>query len=178
MRSTWPGSATITARQSCDEGDVIEATQQGLGFLRYQSVFLLVLIFGALPALYWAVSPVSFLAGVGVAYLDVLVLTAWLARRRHALGLSKAAVTAMSLESLVCLPLAINLFRKVQERRLQETTDPLRLADKLLETEDRTEFLGALARIVREQAEWVAEDSERRRQLLAFGDQIRIRSAR
>ena len=74
-------------------------------------------LFVGLPAcLYLGLGWVPFLCVVWVMYAGALVMLVGLWRQRARLGLRHSALIGLTFESLVCLPCALNLPRKVSSR--------------------------------------------------------------
>ena len=85
-------------------------------------------------------SPVNLLVWMAVAYLDVICLLALVYRSRNALGLTRAAFGGLALECALCAPFALNVVRKISERRGPQT-QPMRFAEEVLDDTDRQRLL-------------------------------------
>lgn len=80
-------------------------------------------------------SSIYLLAWMAVAYLDVVCLLVLVYRSRIALGLATSAFGGLALESLLCAPFALNLVRKISERR-GPRAHPLAFATQVLDYTD------------------------------------------
>lgn len=115
LRLAWPG----TKRDSCRAGpkrDCLDDLLRQLRWPRLGCTLLLPQIFLGLPLFYLAGDNFLQLSILLlVIYLQVAVLVVWLFVKRSHLGLRWPACLLLAFESLICVPYAINLHRKLTE---------------------------------------------------------------
>ena len=133
VKVTWPRSDSMGVDRSRALQEAIRAVEDRLRFLRYQSVPLLLTLFIGLPCAHIFYGPAALLIGIAVAYVQVFVMLGWLLARRRALGLPWRSVGFILFESLICIPYAINLYRKISDRLVPVDADPIDLAMALLD---------------------------------------------
>lgn len=124
------------------EGDADRAAPSQDEFLKAVSIvglgvvpLMVVLALGPVLVALGFASPEYLLAWMAVAYLDVLCLLALVYRSRAALGLSNREFSSLAMESILCVPFALNLVRKISERR-GPRSDPLEFAARVLDDTD------------------------------------------
>jgi len=125
FRFSWHVEASLS--QPTRSGRVTpESAQAALQRLRWGIPLIAAGLFVGLPAcLYFSLGWAPFLGLVGFMYVGVFVMLFVLWRQRASLDLRSATLIGLTFESLVCLPCALNLPRKVSAR--------LRLSDDLLD---------------------------------------------
>lgn len=121
------------------EDDFLKAISMvGLGVIP----LMLVLALGPVLVGLGFASPVYLLAWMAVAYLDVACLLVLVYRLRIALGLTTAAFGGLALEALLCAPFALNLVRKISERR-GPRADPMQFATQVLDDTDTRQLIAS-----------------------------------
>lgn len=136
VRATWPRSFDDDPDRCRQLSGAIGDVETRLRFLRYQSTPLLVTLFVALPCAWIFYGPAALLSGILVVYLQAFVMVGSLLARRRELGLPWRSVGYIVFESLICIPYAINLYRKIADRLVPMDADPVDLATALLSTGD------------------------------------------
>lgn len=101
---------------------------------------MLVLASGPVLVALGFASPENLLAWMAVVYLDVIYLLAMVYRSRNALGLSRATFGSLVLECVLCAPFALNLVRKISERRGPQA-EPMQFATEVLDDADLQRLL-------------------------------------
>ena len=148
LRSSWP------AKRQKEERPVTEAVlfpRYPLERLRFVGVLctgLLPQIFILMPMTYFMVGPVSFLICVFLVYLQILAMVVWIAFNRRRLQLPISVLAMVAFEAIVCIPFAINSYRKLSAKLYEERIDPLLIADGLLSEEDQAKFRLELSTIL------------------------------
>lgn len=135
VRACWPGSLAGDERRCRDFSQGVSALQQQLRFIRLQTLPLLLMMFFGLPCLYAFVGPTAFLLGLAVVYGQVCLMLACLLLERRKLNLRFKVVFFMILESLICIPHSINIYRKIVDHLLPQDEEPMRLASAVLDAE-------------------------------------------
>jgi hypothetical protein len=138
IRATWPRLAHSGANRDRTLQVAVSGIEDRLRFLRYQSVPLLLTLFVGLPFAHLLYGSAALVVGILLAYLQVLVMLASLLARRAGLGLPWRSLGFVLFESLICIPYAINLYRKVADRLVPADADPIDLAAALLDAADST----------------------------------------
>lgn len=133
VKATWPRPASMDVNRSPALQEAIRAVEDRLRFLRYQSMPLFLTLFVGLPCAHIFYGSAALLIGIVVAYVQVFLMLGWLLARRRALGLPWRSVGFILFESLICIPYAINLYRKVADRLVPVDADPIDLAMALLD---------------------------------------------
>ena len=124
------------------EGEAVPAAPSQDEFLKAVSTvglgvipLMLVLAMGPVLVALGFTSPVYLLAWMAIAYLDVACLLVLVYRSRAALGLTTKVFGSLALESLLCAPFALNLVRKISERR-GPRAEPREFAARVLDDTD------------------------------------------
>ena len=108
----WPAQP-----RAADAGDLRErltALQSQLSFPQLVCRLLAAEMFLGLPGAYLLPRhDVPVLLLLAVIYIQVLALVMWLFRSRHRLALPLSACLMWAFESLVCIPYAVNMHRKI-----------------------------------------------------------------
>ncbi|MGH8222019.1 MAG: hypothetical protein ACREQZ_03505 [Woeseiaceae bacterium] len=133
LRANWPRPLGGDPEAIAAE---VAGVEQRLRFLRWQVGPLGFSIFVLLPALYIGVGPVSFLFGLAVVYLQVLLMLTTVLLQRQRLGLSRKDTALLVFESLICVPYAVSAYRKLAAKLMPAKVDPTELADALLAPAD------------------------------------------
>ena len=116
LRLTWPGPAGDLSSDD-SAGDALAGLLRELRWVRLGCRLLLPQIFLILPLLYlFGGSYFLLLIFLATIYLQVVVLVTWLFARRKKLELPSVTWLRLAFESLICLPYAINLHRKLTEQ--------------------------------------------------------------
>lgn len=130
IRLMWPSDKPPAKKYRKE----FESRLEQLFVPRHVCLLLLPEIFLGIPIAYsWLGNSVLTLAILAVIYLQILFVVSWLFFSRKKLGLTWKTCLLLAFESLVCIPYAINLHRK--------------LADKLVPA-DVTGVLGAGAQFL------------------------------
>jgi len=135
VRATWPRTLLDDADRGQALGGAVCDVERRLRFLRYQSTLLLLAIFAGLPFLCIFFGATALLAGIALVYAQALVMVASLLAKRRKLNLPWRSIAFILFESLICIPCAINLYRKIADRLLPIGADPIDLAEALLDAE-------------------------------------------
>jgi hypothetical protein len=138
VSATWPREFDKDPDRSRLLSEAIGDVEARLLFLRYQSTPLFVTLFVALPCAWIFYGPAALLLGILVAYLQTLVMVGSLLARRRMLGLPWRSIAYIVFESLICIPYAVNLYRKIADRLVPMDADPINLATALLSTGEST----------------------------------------
>lgn len=133
VKATWPRSAGTGVDRGRALQEAIRAVEDRLRFLRYQSMPLLFTLFVGLPCAHIFYGSAALLIGIAVAYAQVFLMLGSLLARRAALGLPWRSIGFTLFESLICIPYAINLYRKIADRLVPVDADPIDLAMALLD---------------------------------------------
>lgn len=166
LRSSWP------AKTQNEERPVTEAVlfpRYPLERLKFVGVIctgLLPQIFILMPMTYFLVGPVSFLICVLIVYLQILAMVIWIAFNHRRLQLPIPVLAMVAFEAIVCIPFAINSYRKLSAKLYAAPVDPLSIATGLLSKENLAEFRVGLATILDGQLR-VTEPGTGRHELLS-----------
>lgn len=149
-------------------------SEQVLRQLRWAGIqcrLLLPQIFIGLPLLYvFGHNDLLILALLAAIYAQVVAMLVWMLRHRRGLGLDGPGCALLCFESLICIPYAINLHRKLSERLLPGVLpdDVLGIAATVLSEPDQERFRRQINEHALALLEHEAEDSVRRRRLVAL----------
>lgn len=125
---TWPG--TSVGDKDSQSGEAFGELLDHLLVPLLICTALLPQIFFALPLLYlFGETTLPLLVMLLVVYLQILILAAWMIIRRKRLNLKLGTCLSLCFESLICIPYAINLYRK-----LVAQLGPATLPDDVLAT--------------------------------------------
>lgn len=169
FRARWPRPETDSKSRSPDIRSQIDKDFKKLTPVKWLSVLLLPEIFLVLPAVYVFVP--GYLATFVVLlliYHQALAMVLILFLKRRSLGLDWSVAILLGFESLICVPYAINLYRKTAQKLLPGDADVLELESALLTDDQRPAFRQALTESVNRQLEWVTENSEQAQALVEF----------
>ena len=98
------------------------------------------------------------LAILAVIYLQILFVVAWLFFSHKKLGLTWKTCILLAFESLVCIPYAINLHRKIAEKLVpDDVTDVLGAGDQFLDDDQQMKLKRYIHRAVSTQIERAAD---------------------
>lgn len=132
-------------------GEVLQRLLNAIDTLRYLIYPLWLLLIVVLPVtLLLAGTGVLFLLVLGLVYGTILMLLFQIYVKRADLGLSRLSCAKLAFDSLACVPLALNLVRKITLRH-SLGPDPVRFAQTRF---DRTTF----AHLVTTLSQWVANE--------------------
>jgi hypothetical protein len=151
VRQMWP------SERSPDENyrKNLESQFRRLFVPRHLCTLLLPEIFLGIPIAYSVLgNSVITLAILAVIYLQILWLIGWLIVSRKTLQLSWKTCLLLAFESLVCIPYAINLHRKIAEQLVPtNVTDALGTSRQLLNEEQQLELKRYVRTVVGTQLE-------------------------
>ena len=174
VRATWPRSYDDDSGRSLKLREAVGQVESQLGFLRVQSTPLFVMLFFALPCGYIFYGPAALLIGIVFVYLQVFVLVGSLLAKRRMLGLPWRSVGFVVFESLICVPYAINLYRKIADRLVPLDADPLDFGTALLDTEASSVLRRDLLQSIEQRMRLLHAD-ERKQDLLAkYRDRVQV----
>ena len=151
VRMMWPSERTPPAKYRKN----LESRLQQLFIPRHFCMLLLPEIFLGIPIAYSVLGNSAItLAILAVIYLQILALIAWLFFSRKKFQLSWATCLLLAFESLVCIPYAINMHRKIAEKLVpSDVTDALGVSEQLLDEEQQFELKRNIRSVVTEQIE-------------------------
>ena len=137
IRLSWPTTSPKSPMQATDIRQEINTRLAALSVPRVVCALLLPEIFLGIPFAYvlpnndWPI-----LGMIVLIYVQVLLLVGWLFSSRSELKLTWKDSVLLAFESLVCLPYAINFYRKVAEKTIcLSGTDVLDTGECLLEAD-------------------------------------------
>ena len=138
VRLMWPSDKTPQK----DYRRNLESRLKQLFVPRHFCALLLPEIFLGIPIAYSVLgNSVVTLAILAVIYVQILSLVAWLFLSRRKLGLTWKTCLLLAFESLVCIPYAINMHRKLAEKMVPtDVTDALGTGEQLLGEEQQLEL--------------------------------------
>lgn len=155
FRFAWHVQAKCRPAQALD----LEAVRIALQPATWGLAPLAAGLFAGLPlCLYFNAGWGPFLTLVGVMYAATVYMLVQLWRQRRPLALRPAAMVAIALEALLCLPCALNLTRKMASR-IHMSDDLLDAAQGRLSREELERATAFLVRRVEERIETVETDS-------------------
>ena len=151
VRMMWPSERTPPAEYRKN----LESRLRQLFIPRHFCMLLLPEIFLGIPITYSVLGNSAItLAILAVIYLQILALIAWLFFSRKKFQLSWATCLLLAFESLVCIPYAINMHRKIAEKLVpSDVTDALGVSEQLLDEEQQFELKRNIRSVVTEQIE-------------------------
>ena len=151
VRMMWPSERTPPAEYRKN----LESRLQQLFIPRHFCTLLLPEIFLGIPIAYSVLGNSAItLAILAVIYLQILALVAWLFFSRKKFQLPWATCLLLAFESLVCIPYAINMHRKIAEKLVpSDVTDALGVSEQLLDEEQQFELKRNIRSVVTEQIE-------------------------
>ena len=135
VRACWPGPMSRDECRDREFSQNVEALQQRLRFIRWQSFPLLAMMFVGLPCLYGFLGPAAFLLGLAGVYVQVCVILACLLVERRRVKLPTKTLAFIALESIICVPHSVNIYRKIVAGLLPQDGEPIDLASGLLHAE-------------------------------------------
>jgi hypothetical protein len=155
IRLMWPSDRT--PRKNYREN--LESQLKQLFVPRHFCALLLPEIFLGIPIAYSVLGNSTVtLAILAVIYLQILSLVAWLFLSRRKLGLTWKTCLLLAFESLVCIPYAINMHRKIAEKLVpSDVTDALGTCEQLLGKEQQLELKRYVRSVVDTQIERTAD---------------------
>lgn len=176
VRLSWPGGARGEARSGPGSSlaDSLETKLGHLSAVKWLSMLLLPQLFLGLPAVY-ALSGRSLLptlAVIALLYVQVLVMLAVLIVKRRRVGLAWSSVVRIGFESLICLPDAINCYRKITLSVLSPIPSVLDAGRALLTDDALVRFYDALSSSATEMLDWTADGSAGAEKLLSFRQSV------
>ena len=138
LRLIWPSDKTPQK----DYRENLESRLKQLFVPRHFCALLLPEIFLGIPIAYSVLgNSIVTLAILAVIYIQILSLVAWLFFSRRKLGLTWKTCLLLAFESLVCIPYAINMHRKIAEKMVPtDVTDVLGTSKQLLGEEQQLEL--------------------------------------
>lgn len=151
LRSSWPRQRQKEATPVTEAVLFPRYPIERLRFVGVLCTGLLPQIFILMPMTYFMVGPVSFLICVLLVYLQILAMVVWIAFNRRRLRLPISVLAMVAFEAIVCIPFAINSYRKLSAKLYEEHVDPLLIADGFLSEEDQVKFRSELSTIVDQQ---------------------------
>lgn len=155
VRAMWPSARSPQEDFRKD----LEAQFQHLFVPRHFCALLLPEIFIGIPVAYSILgNSVVTLAILAVIYLQILFVIAWLFLSRKKLRLTWKTCLLLAFESLVCIPYAINMHRKIAEKLVPaDVTDALGTCEQLLGEQQQVELKRYVHSVVTTQIEHAAE---------------------
>jgi len=138
IRMMWPSDKTPEKEYR----ETLESRLQQLFVLRHFCTLLLPEIFLGIPIAYSVLgNSVITLAILAVIYLQILFVVIWLFFKRKEFQLTWKTCLLLAFESLVCIPYAINLHRKIAEKLVPTSGgDALGASKHLLGDEQQIEL--------------------------------------
>lgn len=136
IRLSWPTDAYSCSHATGTFRRDVEARTRSLVLPRIVCMALLPQIFLGIPICYaLPIQNWPLLVAILLIYSQVLLLVTWLFLRRWELGLSWKDSVSVAIDSVVCLPYAINFHRKVGEKTLlPPNMDVFEAAQEVLDT--------------------------------------------
>jgi hypothetical protein len=133
----------------------LESGLRQLFLPRHFCTLLLPEIFLGIPIAYSVLgNSVITLAVLAVIYVQILFLVVWLFVSRRALQLSWKTCLLLAFESLICIPYAINLHRKIGEKLVPgDVSDALGVGEQLLSADQYVELKQYVRSVVGTQIE-------------------------
>lgn len=177
IRSSWPQAAANDGNQAREIAERLPAIERRLRPLRYQSAALLATMFVGLPCLYGFLGPGAFLIGTATVYAQAAVMLAGVLVGREELGLSGKSLAFLALESLICIPYTVNLYRKITARVAPPDAEPLALAEALLDGQANAAFRRELVDALDVYIGLPGADESRQSRLIRYREQVLERSA-
>lgn len=155
LRVTWPRGQRAQASEPAGIGARVADVLKRLAPIRWLSALLLPQIFLALPLIYmyWGDGP-EVIVALLLIYLQAIVLVSLFVSRCRALGLGWGKVALIAFESLICIPYAINVYRKATLHALPKEHDILELDRALLSETELAAFRQALVEKIDRELEW------------------------
>jgi hypothetical protein len=172
LRATWPRLADSKTSAGPLLRDAIADVEDRLRFLRYQCTPLLVTLFVGLPCAQLFYGPTALLFGIAVVYLQAFVMVGWLIARRSGLGLPWRSIGFILFESLICVPYAINLYRKIVDRLVPVDADPIDLAAALLDAQGAAALRREIVKSIDERVAMTKADSPKEERLLKYRERL------
>ena len=129
-------------------------------------------MFVGLPLLYGLQGAMMFLVGLAVVYGQVIVMVACLLVYRNRLGLRWTSIALIALESLLCVPHAINFYRKVAALMLPGDEEPVALAAALLDGEARSSLRRDLLQALDAHIGLPGEDAQKQERLVRYRQRV------
>ena len=105
-------------------------------------------------------------------YAQVFLMIGMLVAKRKLIDMQWNVVIQIAFQSLICLPDAINLYRKASAYALNPATSVLDVGQALLSREDLSDFYRMLAASADEQLNWAVIESSETRRLTEFRKSI------
>jgi len=151
IRLMWPSDRTPPENYRKD----LESRLQQLFVPRHFCTLLLPEIFLGIPIAYSLLgNSIITLAVLALIYLQILSLVGWLFFSRKKFQLSWKTCLLLAFESLVCIPYAINMHRKIAEKLVPaDVTDALGVSEQLLDDEQQFELKRNVRSVVTTQIE-------------------------
>lgn len=154
LRLTWPmGRSEERCRDELE--DHIEQVLKPLDPIRPLTLLLLVQLFCALPIAYvFSSSEITVLMlSLALIYANVVAMVMALLVAAPRIGLKRLRVAFHAFECLVCVPCAINLYRKLT-LECTRSAFPLLDAGVLLSGIERRDFYSTLVTLTQQQLDW------------------------
>jgi len=151
IRQMWPSERTPGKDYRKD----LESRLGQLFVPRHFCSLLLPEIFLGIPIAYSILgNSVITLAVLAVIYLQILFLVIWLFFSRKKLQLSWKTCLLLAFESLICIPYAINMHRKIGEKLVPaDVSDALGTSERLLSEQQQRELKQYVRSVVTAQIE-------------------------
>jgi hypothetical protein len=177
VKAAWPrATGTDTDRRRALQ-ETVQAVEDRLRLLRYQCTPLLLTLFVGVPCAHIFYGSGAFLIGIAVAYVQVVLMLGSLLSRRRELGLPWKSVGLIVFESLICIPYAINLYRKVADRLVPADADPIDLAMALLDAGACTALRQDLLRSIGQRISLTEEGDAKQDRLMKYRERLQEESA-
>ena len=151
IRLVWPSDRAPPKNYH----EKLESQLKQLVVPRHFCTLLLPEIFVGIPIAYSVLGNSTItLAILAIIYLQILSLVAWLFFSRRKLGLTWRTCLLLAFESLVCIPYAINMHRKIAEKLVPtDVSDALGVSKQLLGNDQQLELKHYVRSIVDTQIE-------------------------
>jgi hypothetical protein len=172
LRAAWPRAVDSDTSGSRPLPEAIADVEKRLRFLRFQCPPLLFTLFIGLPCAQAFYGATALLIGIAVVYLQAFVMAGWLVAKRSRLGLPWRSIGFVLFESLVCVPYAINLYRKIADRLVPVDADPIDLASALLEPQDAAALRREIVKAIDERMTMANADGAKQERLLTYRDRL------
>jgi hypothetical protein len=169
-RLSWQARAApaspVTGKPVWEEASRSLATLAPFIWAMFLALFVLLPV-----GLFTRVGNAALFAGIAVLYLNAMAVLVLLFRRRHQWGMTGKRFAAIAFESLVCIPCALNLVRKISSA-IPVREDLVEAGKRLLSPDDFRFMLGLVAAQVIEELDMEDAQSDRHRELEAYRTRI------
>jgi hypothetical protein len=177
VKASWPRATGTDQDRRRALQESIQGVENRLRFLRNQCTPLLITLFVGVPFAHIFYGSGALLIGILVAYVQVILMLGSLLSRRRELGLPWKSVGLIVFESLICIPYAINLYRKVADRLVPVNAEPIDLAMTLLDAGACTALRQNLLRSIGQRINLTEEGDAKQVRLMKYRERLQQESA-